>query len=183
MDMLQSALFTILGYLRLIQLTDILDILAATYLINKGMTMLRRSSAAQVAKALIFILAILWLSYQLNFGVINFVLGKTMELGLLALVIVFQPEIRRFLEQIGSSDFAKLWTGRAAPADELEVAIRETVAAYVSMSKDKIGALTVFERVTPLGTEIDSGTVMDAAVSSELLKNIFFQRQRCMTAR
>lgn len=176
MEMIQSVWATILSYLQLIKITDIIDVLAVTYLIYKGMAMLRKSSAAQVAKALVFIVAILWISYQLNLSVINFVLGKAMELGFLALMIVFQPEIRRFLEQIGSNSFGRFWTGKSAPVSEVETAIKETVAAYVDLSKDRIGALTVFERTNPLDMVIETGTVMDAAVSSELMKNIFYPK-------
>lgn len=176
MDMLSSLLTTILGYLYLIRFTDVLDILVVTYLIYKGMTLLRRSSAAQVAKALVLIVAVMWISYQLNLSAINFILGKAMELGLLALVVVFQPEIRRFLEQLGSSNFGRIWTGRNVPTGDVERAIVETVDAFIDLSKNRVGALVVFERHNVLDTVIESGTVMDAAVSSELLKNIFYPK-------
>lgn len=176
MEMLQSLLTTVLGYLRLIKITDVLDMLVVAYAIYKGMALLRKSSAAQVAKALLLIVITLWVSHQLNLNVVNFALGKAMELGLLALVIVFQPEIRRFLEQIGSNDFGSLWGFKEVPVSEIENAIRETVAAYTVLAKDRVGALTVFERKTPLNTMIESGTTMDATVSAELMKNIFYPK-------
>ncbi|MDF2838571.1 MAG: hypothetical protein K0S60_274 [Evtepia sp.] len=176
MDMVLTAFTAVLGYLRLVQLTDVIDMAAVAYVIYKGMTLLRKSSAAQVAKALAFIVVTLWLSYQLNLNVVNFILGKAMQLGLLALVIVFQPEIRRFLEQIGSNDFGNFWGLREAPVSEIENAIRETVAAYTVLSKDRVGALTVFERRNPLDSIIESGTVMDSTVSGELMKNIFYPK-------
>ena len=176
MDMIQSFLTTILGYLRLVKLTDMIDMAVVAYVIYKGMALLRKSSAAQVAKALVFIVVTLWLSYQLNLNVVNFILGKAMELGLLALVIVFQPEIRRFLEQIGSNDFGAFWGFKEVPVSEIENAIQETVAAYTVLSKDRVGAITVFERKNPLDTIIESGTVLDATVSSELMKNIFYPK-------
>lgn len=176
MDMVQTLFTAVLGHLRLVQLTDLLDMAAVAYVIYKGMTLLRKSSAAQVAKALAFIVVTLWLSYQLDLNVVNFILGKAMELGLLALVIVFQPEIRRFLEQIGSNDFGYFWGAKEAPISEIENAIQETVAAYTVLSKDRVGALTVFERRNPLDAIIESGTVMDSTVSSELMKNIFYPK-------
>lgn len=176
MDMFQTIFTTVLGYLRLVQLTDVIDMTVVAYVIYKGMTLLRKSSAAQVAKALAFIVVTLWLSYQLNLNVVNFILGKAMELGLLALVIVFQPEIRRFLEQIGSNNFGYFWSFKEHPVSEIENAIRETVAAYTVLSKDRVGALTVFERGNSLDAIIESGTVMDSTVSCELLKNIFFPK-------
>lgn len=176
MDMLHTVLTTVFGYLRLVELTDIIDVVVVAYVIYKGMTLLRKSSAAQVAKALAFIVVTLWLSYQLNLNVVNFILGKAMELGLLALVIVFQPEIRRFLEQIGSNDFGSFWGFKELPVSEIENAIRETVAAYTVLAKDRVGALTVFERRNPLDSIIESGTVLDSTVSSELMKNIFYPK-------
>lgn len=176
MDVLQSGLTTALSYLRLIKVTDVIDMIVVAYVIYKGMALLRKSSAAQVGKAILFIVVTLWLSHQLNLNVVNFILGKAMELGLLALVIVFQPEIRRFLEQIGSNDFGSFWGMKEVPVTETETAIRETVAAYTVLSKDRVGALTVFERKNRLNTIIESGTMMDATVSSELMKNIFYPK-------
>ncbi len=175
-DVLQSGLTTALSYLRLIKVTDVIDMIVVAYVIYKGMALLRKSSAAQVGKAILFIVVTLWLSHQLNLNVVNFILGKAMELGLLALVIVFQPEIRRFLEQIGSNDFGSFWGMKEVPVTETETAIRETVAAYTVLSKDRVGALTVFERKNRLNTIIESGTMMDATVSSELMKNIFYPK-------
>lgn len=176
MDALQELLTTLLGYLRLVRVTDVIDMLVVAYVIYKGMALLRKSSAAQVGKALFFIVITLWISHQLNLNVVNFALGKAMELGLLALLIVFQPEIRRFLEQIGSKDFGTIWGLRAVPVDEIETAIRETVEAYTTLSKDRVGALTVFEKNNRLNTFIESGTTMDATVSAELMKNIFYPK-------
>lgn len=176
MTMVQTGIDIALGYLRLLKITDILDILIVAYLIYKGMAFLRKTNTMQVAKALVFIVVALGLSSMLNLSVINFILGKTMELGLLALVIVFQPEIRRFLEQIGSKDIKLLWGMRSVPEDEIENAIRETVDAYTTLARGRVGALTVFERENPLDTIIESGTVLDATVSSDLLKNIFYPK-------
>ena len=175
METLVQILGTVLEYLRLIRLTDILDVAVIALVIYKVMAMMRRSSAAQVAKALLLIVAALWLSYQLNLNVINFILGKAMELGLLALVIVFQPEIRKFLEQIGSNNLGN-FIGQEVPASEIEEAITQTVAAYADMSRNKVGALTVFERRNLMDGIIETGTVLDASVSSELMKNIFYPK-------
>ena len=174
-DVSQAVLTTILGYLQLIKITDVIDVAIVAYLLYKGITFLRKSSAAQVAKALGIILAILWISYQFNLSVINFALSKAMELGLLALVIVFQPEIRRFLEQMGSNDFRD-FLGKDTPKNDLEQAISETAKAYRDLAKDRVGALMVFERKNALGSIIASGTQLNATVTSELLKNIFYPK-------
>ena len=105
----------------------------------------------------------------------NYILSHMVEWGVLALIIVFQPEIRRILEQLGSKNIRLLRT--LAPEKELpelERAIDQTVLACTEMSQSRTGALIVFERENLLDDMVRSGTVLDAAVSSELLKNIFF---------
>lgn len=176
MDVLEPILTSIFSYLRLITIADIIDVAVIAFVIYKCMGMLRKGSAAQVTKAILFIIIALWLSYQLNLDVINFILSKAVSLGLLAILIVFQPEIRRFLETIGSNDFRELWGVREMPITELENAIVETVKAYEDLAKDKVGALTVFERKISLDSVISSGTVLDGAVTSELMKNIFYPK-------
>ena len=175
METLVQIFGTVADYLRLIRLTDLIDVAVIALVVYKVMAMMRRSSAAQVAKALLLIVAALWLSYQLNLNAINFILGKAMELGLLALVIVFQPEIRKFLEQIGSNNLGN-FIGQDVPVSEIEEAITQTVAAYADMSRNKVGALTVFERRNLMDGIIETGTVLDASVSSELMKNIFYPK-------
>ena len=166
---------TAVGYLRLITISDMIDIAILSYVIYKGINILQRTNAAKVAKALLLLFVVMWLSYQFNLNAINFVLSKAVELGLLALVIIFQPEIRRFLERIGSNNVYRIFRSNT-PTNDLETAINETVAAYGEMSKNKVGALMVFERDTDLSNVISSGTAFQSSVTSELLKNIFFPK-------
>ncbi len=168
-------LATLTDSLRFITISDLLDIVILAYVVYKGINILQRTNAAKVAKALLLILVVMWLSYQFNLNTINFVLSKAVELGLLALVIIFQPEIRRFLERIGSNNVSRIFRNDA-PASELETAINETVEAYGEMSKNKVGALMVFERDTDLANVISSGTAFQSSVTSELLKNLFFPK-------
>ena len=168
-------LTTLAEYLRFITISDLLDIVILSYVVYKGINILQRTNAAKVAKALLLILVVMWLSYQFNLNTINFVLSKAVELGLLALVIIFQPEIRRFLERIGSNNVSRIFRNDA-PVSELETAINETVEAYGEMSKNKVGALMVFERDTDLANVISSGTSFQSSVTSELLKNLVFPK-------
>ncbi|MGM9578534.1 MAG: diadenylate cyclase CdaA [Evtepia sp.] len=168
-------LTTLADSLRFITISDLLDIVILAYVVYKGINILQRTNAAKVAKALLLILVVMWLSYQFNLNTINFVLSKAVELGLLALVIIFQPEIRRFLERIGSNNVSRIFRNDA-PVSELETAINETVEAYGEMSKNKVGALMVFERDTDLANVISSGTAFQSSVTSELLKNLFFPK-------
>ena len=105
---------------------------------------------------------------------INFLLGHAVQWGVLALIILFQPELRRALEKIGSSTGLKQMFIREEALPAIEQAIKETVTACTEMSQSRTGALIVFEREILLDDMVRSGTVLDAAVSAELLKNIFF---------
>lgn len=170
-------LHSAVDYLRLISLPDIIDIAILAYVVYKIIGLLQRTNAAKAARALLILMIALWLSYQFNLNAINFLLSKAVELGFLALVILFQPEIRRFLEQIGNNSVSLSRFFRSdSPETELEKAIQETVEAYDEMSKNKVGALTVFERHTDLTNVISSGTAFQSSVNAELLKNIFYPK-------
>lgn len=175
MEIFDQVIQNVIGFLKMVRLTDLIDIAIAAYLIYRLMLLVRRTSAAQVAKAILLILAALWMADMLQLNVIEFVLGRTVELGFLALVIVFQPEIRKFLEQMGRSKLSRVFSHEAGPS-ELENAITQTVAAYTALSKDKVGALMVFERRNLLDEIIKTGTIVDATASAELLKNLFWNK-------
>ncbi len=168
---------SIVEYLRLVTVTDLIDIAILSYIIYKCIGILQRTNAAKVAKALLILVAALWISYQFNLDAVNFVLGKTLELGFLALVVIFQPEIRRFLEQLGSgSTFSRFFRSNDTPATGLDKAIDEIVEAYGELAKNRVGALVVFERSTDLSHIIASGTPFSATITSELIKNIFYPK-------
>ena len=167
-----------LGYLRLMTVSDLIDIAILSFVFYKCIGIFQRTNAAKVAKALLIIVVAMWISYQFNLNAINFILSKAVELGLLALVVIFQPEIRRFLEKVGSnsvSGFSRYFRSEA-PVTDLEQAIAETVEAYAELSKSKIGALMVFERETDLSHIIASGPPFQSTVTSELLKNLFYPK-------
>ena len=118
-------------------------------------------------------LAALMLSMVLNMNSINFIMNQLVRWGVVALIVLFQPEIRRILEEVGSRRFIAFFS-RAEAGTAVEQAIDQTVLACTEMSQSRTGALIVFERENLLDDMVRSGTVLDAAVSSELLKNIFF---------
>ena len=165
-----------LGYLRLMTVSDLIDIAILSFLFYKCIGIFQRTNAAKVAKALLLIIVAMWISYQFNLNAISFILNKAVELGLLALVVIFQPEIRRFLERIGSNNVSRIsrFFRNETPVSDVEEAIQETVEAYGEMSKNRVGALMVFERETNLSNIISSGTPFQSTVTSELLKNIFY---------
>ncbi len=160
-------------YLMTVKITDILDILIMAFVTYKLLNFVKTSRAANLLKGVFVFLVMLWLSTIFHLNGINYILGRMMEWGVLALIILFQPEIRRMLEQVGSRRFAQIFT-RGEAEGALERMIGQTVLACTEMSKTRTGVLIVFEREILLDDMVRSGTVLDASVSSELLKNIFF---------
>ncbi len=168
----QSALI----FAQTIRVTDVLDIAIVAYLVYRIMLLVSRSSTANVAKAIIFLVVALWVSDLLRLNVVSFILGRALELGFLALVVIFQPELRKLLEQIGNSSQLRSFFAKEESVPQLEEAINQTVAAYTAFSKDKVGALMVFERKNFLDEIIRTGTPLDCAVDAMLLKNLFWDK-------
>ncbi|MCD8343663.1 MAG: diadenylate cyclase CdaA [Oscillospiraceae bacterium] len=174
MDSVISVMSDGLRYLRTIGLTDAIDILIIGFLIYKLLRMLNRTNTMRLAKGIGILLIVLWLSSLLNLRMLNFLLAKALEIGLIAVVIIFQPELRRALEKLGSSSWRGLISGGELQTLNIESAITQTVLACSDMSKSRTGAIIVFERSNSLDEVIRTGTVVNADVTGELLKNIFF---------
>ena len=158
-----------------ISIWDVADIAIVAYVVYRILILVRRSRTAQVAKAILLLLIVLAVASWLPLRVVYFVLSNLLTMGALALIVVFQPEIRRFLEQLGSSSLGDMFSREEAPP-EVEAAIAQTVQAYTSLSKDKVGALMVFERKVPLDDIIKTGTPLNSTVNAELLKNLFWNK-------
>jgi diadenylate cyclase len=173
MDATREVIRSMLNLLKTVSVWDVLDILIIAYLIYRVISVVRKTNAASVIKGIMLIVAMMWLSSLLHLNVINYLLGQTMKLGLLVIIILFQPEIRRLLEQVGSSKLAILF-GKRAPDTRINLCINAVVAACAEMAKKRIGAIIVFERDIKLDDTIHTGTRLDAEVSHELLTNIFF---------
>ena len=135
---------------------------------------LKDTSAERLIKGIIILVGIMLLASMLHLTMISWLLQQALNVGLFAIVVVFQPELRRLLEQIGKGNFSRLIVPADAP-DEVESMITATVSACADMSRTKTGALIVFERRERLGEIISTGTMVDAAPSAELIKNIFFK--------
>ncbi len=154
---------------------DVLDILILSYLIYKLLVMARKTNISRLLMGVaLFVLALFVSSGRMR--ALNFLLSRVVDIGILALVIIFQPEIRHILEQLGSTrwNFLELFTRKEADRQSLERAIVQTVVACGDMSGSRTGALIVFERNTLLDDYVRTGTVLDAEVTVELLENIFF---------
>lgn len=161
-------------YLLTLRISDYLDIAIMAFVAYNVFRLVQSTKAASLLKGLFVFFAALVVSSFLNLNGINFVLSSMVEIGVLALVILFQPEIRRILEEMGSRRFIAFFTHSAENVNVMDQTIKQTVLACTEMSQSRTGALIVFEREILLEDMIRSGTVLDAAVSNELLKNIFF---------
>ena len=175
METILQALMSAPEYLRLIGPADVLDMAIIAFGIYHLFRFVRKSRSGQVVKAIAILLVAMVLANALPFRALRFVLNNAAELGVIALIIIFQPELRRILEQMGSGRIKELFVAESR-GNDLENAIAETVEAYTSMSGDKVGALMVFERRTMLDDMLKTGTVLDCQVSAELLKNLFWNK-------
>lgn len=171
MEVIGSALEKATKYLMTIGISDFVDIVIVAYLLYKFIWLARKSNFSNVAKGIVLIIVCLWLSEVLNLTMINYLLRKVLELGLIALLIIFQPELRRLLERLGST----FSNGKALNGTAINDVITQTVNACMSMSETHTGALIIFERSVSLTHIISNGTIINSDVSAELLKNIFFK--------
>jgi diadenylate cyclase len=161
-----------LNYMQTIGIADIVDILIVAFLIYRLILLTRKTNSYNLAKGLLLFLIALWMAEILELNMISFILRKATELGVVVLVILFQPELRHILEKIGSR-----FSSRSNMEDpEVTSAITQTVMACADMAESRTGALIVFERYVSLQSVISTGTVIDSEVSSELLKNIFYNQ-------
>ncbi|WP_251860758.1 diadenylate cyclase CdaA [Clostridium sp. Marseille-Q2269] len=161
----------IVNSIKNISIYSILDILVVSYIFYKSYMLIKETRAEQLLKGIILIIILIPISGFLNLTMLSWILTKTLTIGVLSFVIIFQPEIRRALEHIGRSAF----TEKHLLQDEevMSKVIDNIVVSVDNLSKSKTGALIVIEQFTGLGEIINTGTKLDAMVSSALLENIF----------
>lgn len=176
MDKVLSLLENIGNYLLLIRISDILDIAIIAFLVYNLLRMVKSTRAENILKGVVAFLLVLWLVDILQLNAISYLMRNLVQVGILSIIVLFQPEIRQILEKVGSRNI-KLLRAFNDPKQqsELEAAIDQTVMACKEMSLSKTGVLIVFERDIHLDDMVRSGTTLDAAVSSELLKTSFRQ--------
>ena len=164
---------TMWSHVSSIGLMDILDILIVAFLIYKIIPIFRTTNTARIARVVVIILVIAWLTEVAGLYTLNFVLSQFLSIGLLALVILFQPELRRMLDHLSGVKLKK-FLGHQKPEQEMVPIITQTVLACEAMSKARIGALIVFARDSRLEEYFKTGTIIDGKVSEQLIRNIFF---------
>ncbi len=165
------------GLICSIQITDIFDMLIVSILLYYVYGFIRQRRAGKLAAGILVLVVVLALSTLLNMHVLRFILDNVFQVGILAVLIVFQPELRSALEKVGAEPFRSLrGIGEGKNASDTALSIREVTAAVEDMAADRTGALIVFERSTKLGDITRTGTVINADVNAFLLKNIFFNK-------
>lgn len=156
---------------RNISVWSIIDILVVSYIFYKGYMLIKETRAEQLLKGILLIIALIPISYLLRLNMLYFILNKTLTIGVLSVVIIFQPEIRRALEHLGQRAFYDSHGNRDVKTTEKIV--DELVTAVKNLADTKTGALIAIEQTTGLGEVLASGTIIDAEISSALLENIF----------
>lgn len=155
-----------------VRIRDVIDILIVAVVLYKLLSLIKETRAEQLTKGIVVLLVLTKLSEWAKFYTINWILDNAMTVGTLAILIVFQPELRRGLEYIGRSSFLKKSLIEVR-GESLTKVVDEMVDAVASLSRQKIGALIVIERQTGLNEVAETGTRIDGLVSSDLLINIF----------
>ncbi|XOQ44918.1 MAG: Diadenylate cyclase [Clostridium sp.] len=186
MDFIISLWNVFLQLIKNFRIADALDILLVTFIIYNAIKLVRETRAGQLVRGILVLLVVWILSYWLNLFLIRSIINYLFQFAFIAVLIIFQPEIRRALEQIGRSGIraGKGWSfGLSFVSGEEEEklqkkrkAVNAVVDAAVQMSRQKTGALIVFEMKTKLGDIIDTGTIVEAVPSAQIICNIFFNK-------
>jgi diadenylate cyclase len=170
---MNSVISSVIDFISLLRLADFVDIAIIAFVFYKLRDVLSEARIWQITKGIILFIAATWISGIFQLNAINFILRNTMQVGILALIILFQPELRRMLERIGRTNFETLF--HEEEVDYVKTASEITKAAC-SLSRARLGALIVIEGKTALNDVFGTGTELNAAVSSDLLITIFFDK-------
>ncbi len=166
---------TILQQLGNMKWSDYLDIIVVAFLIYKLLPMIYSTGTARIARIVAIVLILSWVTELLEMHTMHFLFNTLFDVGLIAIVVLFQPELRRMLDQISNVKLQKLF-GTQKVEQEMEPVIVQTVMACETMSRGRVGALIVFERNSRLDDYIKTGTAIDGQMSEQLIRNIFFPK-------
>lgn len=164
----------ILYFKQFIRIMDIIDILIVAYVIYKGIKLLSETRAATLVKGIVILIFAMQLSSLLNLYLVNYILVNAMQVGFIALVVVFQPELRRGLEKMGRSKFGNILSFYEENNEEQNyMTVSRICHAVENLSANRVGALIILERQTKIGDIIRTGVTLNSEITAELLVNIF----------
>lgn len=176
----QQVLDAFLSVISTFKPIDVLDVLILTYVIYLLLKLIRETRAGQLVKGIIFLVAGYFVSKAIGLKVVSYLLQNALSMGVLAMIILFQPELRRALEKAGRSKFGIRLFGLGQNSDELKQkwipAIDAICDSCVELSASCTGALIVVERQVRLGEQIETGTILNATPSKEVFGNIFYPK-------
>lgn len=182
-NFIKDTIDTLINVMSSINFIDIVDILILTFLFYHLLKLIRETRAGQLLKGVIWIILIYLVCRTIGLKSITFLLENTLSVGLIAILIMFQPELRRALEKFGSTSMSKLnpfafINGETTfnPTDKWKLAIDTISASCEELSASTTGALFVLERTTKLDVQIKTGTIMDAKPTTQLFGNIFYPK-------
>jgi diadenylate cyclase len=153
-------------------LSDIADILIVSYIIYQLLTLMRGTRAIQLVQGITILIFIWFISGLLHLTTLRWLIENLFSVGLIAVIVIFQPELRRALEQLGRGGFIR--KSRQVEDQLVAKVVEELTKAVSHLSQARIGALIVIERQTGLFDYMQTGTLLEAKLSAELLKNLFF---------
>ena len=168
---MQNFITMVMNSLKSMSFTAIIDILVVAFIFYKGYILIKETRAEQLLKGIAFIIILIPISAILNLSMLYFILSKTLTIGIISVVIIFQPEIRRALEHLGRSAFED--KHGFVDKEQRNIYVNEIVNAVSNLADSKTGALIAIEQGTGLGEIISSGTIIEAKITSNLLENIF----------
>ena len=155
---------------------DILDILVVALLIYKLLPIFRSTGTARIMWVIVTVVAVAGLANVLEMHTLSFLLSQLLAIGLIAVVVLFQPELRRMIDQVSHNLKIKSLLGGEKAVGDMVPVIEQTVRACEAMSRERVGALIVFSRENRLDEQLKTGTVIDAKVSEQLIRNVFFPK-------
>lgn len=159
-------------FMSTVRFADVIDIAIVAFIIYQAFRLVRETRAEQLIKGILILIILLQLSSWLGFNTMQYILENTMQLGFFALLIIFQPELRRGLERMGRGTAGRLLSFNNRE-EVVESTVDEVARAVDNLAKNKVGALICMERLTKLGDIIKTGTELNSRISAELLINIF----------
>ena len=168
---MQNFITIVMNSLKSMSFTAIIDILVVAFIFYKGYMLIKETRAEQLLKGIAFIIILIPISAIFNLSMLYFILSKTLTIGIISVVIIFQPEIRRALEHLGRSAFED--KHGFVDKEQRNIYVNEIVNAVSNLADSKTGALIAIEQGTGLGEIISSGTIIEAKITSNLLENIF----------
>lgn len=171
MDSIQN----IIQQLTRMQWSDYLDIIVVAFLIYRLLPLIKSPRTMRLVRVVVALVVIAWLTDVMHLYTLSWILDQFLTIGLLAFVVLFQPELRRMLDHLGNVNVRSLF-GMSKPVQEMDAVIAQTVMACEVMSREKVGALIVFAREQRLEEYFKTGTQIDGQVSEQLIRNIFFPK-------